>query len=485
MTDASVTSRNLSAVFLMRIAQFPFLALFVILVPRMMGSEGYGEFAFLLSIVAILTSFINLGIGDTCGRFVPELQATEGESGVTRFASNFLSFKSLVSPAVIIAMTPVLQWIYADRVSAASLILVALIVLVVDWESVVYSLLFGQNRLVVFSLREPLRRAVSLALILVLFPRFGLIGALTSTLLVEIAMLLLAAYWTRRSFALRDLRFDLGFLKPYLTFGIAVYLVWLLLSIWQRLGNVMIEHITRDSSQVAYFDIANQFFLVVISITVMVINSLIPMFSAFMLDGREGKMQAWTRRLVKYMSIVTMLAFGGLLLLGSDLIPIMIGQEFDAVFPNVMVLSSALFPSLLVQVGFVYAVVDKQPRRFLLALVVAVSVCIALSLALIPVYSSIGCSIATAASYWLMAALVLYPMRGHIGPLLKDIVVVLLPGAMLPLLAYFKADAWLNAALTGVFIAAYLALLFLIRALSIVELREIIDALRGRKAVPK
>jgi O-antigen/teichoic acid export membrane protein len=480
MTDASVTSRNLSAVFLMRIAQFPILALFVILVPRMMGPEVYGQFALLISIATILASLVNLGIGDTCGRYVPELQARGGNRAVVTFASNFLAFKSLVTIVALGLITPGLYWMYGNGASPVMFVIVALMVLVVDWESVVYSLLFGQNRLMRFSVREPLRRVVSLALILTLFPQFGLMGALFSTLMAELAMLVLGGYWTRKSFTLRDLRPDLGALEPYLKFGAAVYLVWLFLNLWQRLGNLLIEHLLRDSSEVAYFDIANQFFLVILSITVMIINSLIPIFSTFAQAGRGDTVAAWSRRLVKYVTILNMTAFGGLLILGADLIPMLIGGDFEDVYPNVIVLSVALFPSVLIQIGFVHAVVDKRPRRFLGALVLALAAYVLLSLALIPQFRSVGCSIATTASYWLMAALVTYPIRTRVGPVLKDACAVIAVGLPVLALALLKAETLMNLVLAASFILIYVSLLILLRWLTVSELRQVLDALRGR-----
>ena len=479
--DASITSRNLSAVFLLRIAQFPFLALFAILIPRMMGSETYGQFAFLISVIAILTSFLSLGIGEICGRFVPEAQSGADPAAVGALGSRLLAFKTAVSLPILALAFPALLWLYGNSFPATYLVLVLLIVLVADWGSVAYGLLFGLNKLVRVSLREPLRRAVSLLLILLLFPQFGLVGALFSTLLVESILLALGLYWTKGHFTAGQLRLDFDFLKPCLTFGFGLYLSWFLLNVWQRLGNVLINHVTNDSAAIAFFDLANQCFLVVISITVTIVNSLVPMFSKLLLQGKEDKILEWSARLVRYMSILSMLAFSTLLFAGSELIIFLFGEEFSQVFPNAAVLLLALFPSVFVQIGFVYAVLYKSPGKFLWALIVSLAAFVALSLVLIPSYSAMGCSAATAVSYYLMAGLAIYPFRDKAGPLLREGGITVGLGILALPLVLWKGEALWNVLLAVGFACAYMALLFVARVVSVKEVAEAVAALRGNK----
>ena len=462
----------------MRMAQFPFLALFVLLVPRMMGAETYGIFAFYISLVTIIGSMVNLGVGDTFGRFIPQLQAETEQGLVEKLVSNFLVIKTLVTLTVVAVLTPVLFQLYAGDVTWPLFAILAAIVIVVDWESVVYSLLFGQNRLLAFSVKEPLRRALSLGLIIWLFPQFGLLGALGSTLLVEVAMLVLGCYWTRHTLRRTKPGIDIRFLKPYLKFGFNVYLIWFLLNVWQRLGNIMIERLTGDPSQIAYFDIANQFFLIIISVTVMVINSLIPIFSTFQATGNVDRIQLWSRRIVKYMTIVNVMVVAGVLFLGSDLIPLLIGQDFEAVTPNLLILCIGLFASVLIQFGFVQAIVMSRPQEFLVALFASLVVFIVLSMFLIPRYQSAGCSTATVLSYFFMATLVLYPIRAQVKPILVDSFRAVAPGLLMLSLLPLKGSLVENVFLATAYLVAYGALLLLFRILSVNEVLEVVRSLR-------
>jgi O-antigen/teichoic acid export membrane protein len=322
----------------------------------------------------------------------------------------------------------------------------------------------------------------SLCFLLLLFPHFGLLGALISTLLVEVILVILGFYWTRDYVAFEELKLDLKFLEPCLRFGFALYLAWFLSNIWQRLGNVLIDYITGDARAVASFDLANQGFLVVISITVMVISSLIPMFSKFLLAGKEGKIAEWSSRLVRYVLILNMLAFAAVLFLGSELIPLLIGQEYADVFPNTVVLLLGLFPSVFVQIGFVYAILYKTPGRYFRALIGSVAVFVVLAVALIPGYSAMGCSIATALSYYVMAVIAIWPFRERVGALLREGGVVVGLGAFVFPMALWKGEVLTNVLLAAGFSCAYLLALFGTRVVSVREVREAWQALRGNAA---
>jgi hypothetical protein len=57
--EASVTSKNLSKVALLRVAQYPLIALFAIIVPRLMGPTLYGHYALFVSIVGMGTALLS------------------------------------------------------------------------------------------------------------------------------------------------------------------------------------------------------------------------------------------------------------------------------------------------------------------------------------------------------------------------------------------------------------------------------------------
>ena len=162
--EATITTRNISGVLLLRLVQFPFLALYVMLVPRIMGPEIYGELAFLISIITITSSLVNIGIGDIYGRFIPELEARNEWRSINILFTNMFALKTIITVTFTVVLFLMLNLAYGDRFLLGYFILIVITVMIIDLESVFYSLLFGLNKLVKFSLREPIRRMLSLAL---------------------------------------------------------------------------------------------------------------------------------------------------------------------------------------------------------------------------------------------------------------------------------------------------------------------------------
>src|SRR5206468_2387105 len=86
--EASVTSKNISTVTLLKVGQYPFLVASMMLIPRLMGPTIYGEYALLISIITMTASLIDFGGGtDVFGRFVPEFEVRGQSANVQRLAS--------------------------------------------------------------------------------------------------------------------------------------------------------------------------------------------------------------------------------------------------------------------------------------------------------------------------------------------------------------------------------------------------------------
>jgi O-antigen/teichoic acid export membrane protein len=477
--EASATTKNISVIVLLKAAQIPFLALFVMLVPRMMGPEIYGQYAVLISIIMIAATVICFGFtGEIFGRFVPEFEI-RGESGnIRRISSNVLALKCAIAPIISVVLFSILYFVYGDRYPITYFLFIVATVLVVDWGSVPYALLYGLNKLGKFASRDLIRRALSLTLILILFHYYGLFGAIMSNLLVEASFTMLTLFWTREYFRIKDFGIDLSFLKPYLRFGFVFYLSWGLLVVWQRLGNPLIDYMTHDSREVALFDIPNHIFLITAAFFFFVINSFVPIFTKLLLTGKEEKLIRWSMISMKYTGIICMVILWAFILVGPDLIPIIIGSEYRNIFPNGVVLLLGIFPMCLAQLGIVLATVYKQPIKYFQALCFAFFTFLVASILLIPQYASMGCSIATFISCMVLAVVMCFHFREKIVPYLADGVKTMALGfAFVPFL-FFRGSLITNLFLVVCSVATYALLLFAGRVLNLGEIREIIQAIR-------
>jgi O-antigen/teichoic acid export membrane protein len=477
--EASTTTKNISAVVLLKAAQYPFLALFVMLIPRTMGPEIYGQYALLISITLIAAAIVSFGFtGEIFGRFVPEFE-TNGEPGnIRRLSSNILAFKCAIGLVASVVLLAILYFAYGDRFPITYFLLIVAIVLVVDWGSVPYFLLYGLNQLGKFASRDLIRRALSLTFILILFHYYGLLGAITSNLLVEASFTMLTLFWTREYFRIENFEIDLSFLKPYLNFGFVFYLSCGLLIIWQRLGNALIDYMTHDSREVALFDIPNQIFLITTSAFYFITACFVPIFTKLLLTGKEEKLINWSMISMKYTGIICVIIIGAFMLVGPDLIPIIIGPEYTNMFPNGVVLLLSVVPMCLAQVGIVLATVYKRPQKYLQALCFALFTFLVAAILLIPKYASMGCSIATLMSCMVLAAMMCFHFRDKILPYLADGLKTIALGFVFIPFLFFREGLITNLFLVVCSVATYTLLLFGGRILNIGDIREIIQAIK-------
>ena len=477
--EASVTTKNISKVVLLKVVQYPFVALSVMLIPRMMGPEIYGDYALLTSIVVIAASIVDfMGYTNIFGRFVPEFEI-RGESGnIRKLFSNILSLKIVVDLIASVVLFAILHFTYGDRFPSPYFLLVVGVLLVGDLGSVPWTLLFGLNQLGKFALRDPIRKVLSLAFTLILFHYYGLSGAIMAYLLVEFSLALLYFFWTRKYFQVEDFRLDLFFLRPYLRFGFLFYVSHGLSDLWPRLGNPLILYITQDSREVALFDIPNQIFLFAVGITLVAIGYLVPVFTEFLSTGKEGKLMEWSTLIIKYTSVLCMITFWAFILTGRDLIPVVIGSKYNEIFLNGVVLLLGIFPMIIYELGVVFSVIYKEPRKYFLALCFALLAFLIASMWLIPKYSSLGCAIATLISCVVLALVMCIAFKGKLYPCLVDgFKVIIISFVFVPFL-FIRGTPINNFLLLGCLILAYALMLFAGKVLSLREIKNIVFAVR-------
>lgn len=479
--EASITTKNLSMITFSKVAQYPLLLLTIMVVPRMMGPAVYGEYALLISIITMTAAIIDFG-GDTAlfGRYVPEFEVLGERGNISRLSSQMLSFKLIVDLLVCSMLYAMLHFAYGDRYPAIYFVLIIAAVTVRDAQTVPNVLLFGLNKLWQFSLCDPVRRALSFVFILILFPYLGLLGALLSTFIVDVCIAALAYSWTKEYFHIKDFRVDLQFLKPYLLFCLTFYFSAGVMSMWQRMGNVLIQRITEDSKEVAFFDMANQIYLITISFTVFLIGSLVPIFTKLMLSGSHDKLVKWSKLIIKYTAILSVLIYGGYLLLGPDLIPIVIGPEYGKIFPNGTVILLGIFPMILAQMGLVYSAVYKQPRKYLFSLCLAFGSFLAASFVLIPPYRSMGCAISILLSSIVLATGMVLFFKENFSPCLPDLIKTTALGFVCIPFVYIRGGLITDIGLTLGAFSIYFVLLFLTRTLKAHEVKEIFQAILHR-----
>jgi O-antigen/teichoic acid export membrane protein len=482
-SDATGASKSLSEVAVLRVSQYPFIVLFALLVPRMMGPDTYGRYALFVSLIAMIDAFLDPGMAEISARVVPELQQLRNEAGIRTFFSRMLGFKIALDLLLGLVAAVSLRLIFPHVVESEFLWIMMSAVFVGDLGSAAYGLLFGLNRQSLCAARDPLRRAASVGLVIVLFHRFGLTGAIFSVVLVEGLLLGFNFAFVRRYVSLRELAPKWSYVAPLLRYGFLFYLSSGATNVWQRLGNTLIGQLRGDFRQIALFDLSNQLFLTATSFTLFIIVSLAPTFTRLRLEGKEGKLIDWSRRILTYNEIGCMAGLATWLLLGAQLIPILIGRQYDGLYANVAVLLCGAFPMVVIQLGLTLAIAYAEPIWYFAAVCTAVVSFVATAFVLIPANGSLGCCVATLVSCICCALVIGFRyranMRKSLGPALKSITL----GALLLVPCWLsRGSPSRNALLLVGFLAIYVTALFLTRVIVRAEFQQLWSALRHKSA---
>jgi O-antigen/teichoic acid export membrane protein len=477
--EARTTTQNISLVALLRTLQYPFLVVSAMLVPRVMGPDAYGQFALLVSLLIMATSFVDLGIGDICGRFVPELHVAGDEQRIKALGSRLLGLKIALDAIAVLLLLCVLPVLYGGRYPFSYFILIAAILVVVDLGTVPYYVIFGLNQLGKYALREPLKRLLSPGLTLVAFHYFGLFGAIASTLTVELGLALTYFLWARPHLGFPRLRIDdFGFLAPYLRYGGVFYASWILLALFQKLGNPLIQSATGSHAEVAAFDIANQIFWTAGAFIQGILGAFVPIFTRLLLTGREAKITVWSGVAVKYMTILCVVPIWGFLWLAPDVIPLVLGPAYTGVIPNALVLLPAIILMTFAQIGVVFSAVYKRPGNVLRALCLTLVAFLATAQPLTMAFGSFGCALATLLATVVLVVAVTIPFRDKLLPAIRGGCWSLGPAvALLPLL-FLRGNLLLNLALLTGSLGLYVIILFVARIVRFEEIIMFREALR-------
>jgi O-antigen/teichoic acid export membrane protein len=479
--EARVTTRNLSALVILKVSQYPFLFLFFVLVPRRMGPGWYGEYALFVSIVMISASVTNFGeASGIFSRFVPEFETQARPMDIRKIFVNMIFLQNLINLAAALSLLMAMQFFYSDMFSPAYVCLIGVIVVVRNNYSLYYALLFGLNDIARANSMLPLRRVLSLVLVLVLFHYFGLAGAIFSTLVVDVCLTIPAAYWTRKYISFRSADLDWAFMKPFLRYGLVFYVSGGLFAVWQKLGNVFIDRITHNTAEVAIFDIPNQMFLLMAGVILPFIFALAPIFTKLLLEGKERKLSKWSSIAGKYMGILCTATFFGFAACGRQLFSTILGPGFGGSYLNGVIQLAGIFPFVIVSMGILFSMVYKKPHRFFAALAVTiVSFAIAAGI-LIPLYGAAGCAVAMAVSCFVLGfVMYLYFMdelRQSILSLGKTVGIGVI---FLPLL-WARRGLAVSLALFAVFFAIYVLILLAAKVLSLEEIQTIRQAIRKK-----
>jgi O-antigen/teichoic acid export membrane protein len=479
--EAHITTKNISALLVLKLLQYPFLFLFIFTIPRLMGPTTYGNYALFISIVMIASSITDFGrASEIFSRFVPEFESNQRPKDRNKIFGNIIFLQNIITVIGGIVFFFVYYFSFTDQFPFAYIILVLCIIFIRNNYSVFYAFLFGLNDLAKSNAVVPLRRVLSLVGVLVLYHYFGFVGAIVSTLLVDLCLATPAVYWTRAYFSRRCLNFDLGFMKPYLRYGVVFYFSAGLFTVWQKIGNILIERLTHDARQVAIFDIPNQLFTLMLAFIIAISFAFAPIFTKFNLDDKLPKLMKWSSLSVKYLGVLCTIIFLGFAINGEQLITLAVGSEYGESYLNGVIQLTGLFPLVVAYQGVLFSIVYKQPKKYFISLVVSIACFIISAWVLIPIYKTIGCAASVAVSCLVHAVFMYFSFHRFLSACLPNFLKTIGFGAIFLLVIRTEYSFLGGLALFVGITIGYIAILFIGKVLTVDECKDIFRSLRKK-----
>jgi O-antigen/teichoic acid export membrane protein len=480
IVEARKTIRNVGLLMVQRGFHIIAGILFAILVPRMMGPDTYGRYALITSISLWFALISGLGAVPVMSHFVPQFVLRGDRAGLEKLVSNLLVLRmanGLLAAMVYLLLTS----LWLRELDWAVLSFVAGSVFVRTGANLFFALFLGLNQAARWGMGEIFRRWASLIFLVIGFYLGGLRGGCFGLLLTEIVVFSVGLWWSRDYLRRSELRLDRHFLSPFLEFSILFFAGNLLMNLTQRSGETLVRLISGDYVQVGYYGVAYAIYNTAAHAVWQFTMAFAPLLTMLLSSGDIETLKQWVERLLKWMAIGGMLSVFGVLLLGDNLLPLVLGADFRPVTLNLVPLTLSLLTMALGSVGRLLALTYDRPWAALKAAIIHLVAFWSFGPPLVIWGGSLAGCLSILVASTLSATYFTWQMRADLRYSLRDwALTIFLGGLFLPLL--LLRSSWLmNAALYGVFILGYGGLLIALRIVTLDEFTVIREALQQER----
>lgn len=359
----------------------------VIFMTRYLGSEGYGEYAYILAFVGFFGIFIDMGIDTVIVR-----ETSIDSSRMGKFVGNVLIMKFFLSIIVFIAA---LAGAYLLDVSNSKFTGIAIVSVILLFEAYKVPLdsYFRINLKMQYSSLATVVGSVvfATAVLLVIYFKGGIVHFLAAY-----ALSYIVDFFVTLSFSLKfvkpELDVDVGLWKHIIRSAFPVGLADIFMVTYGKLGILMLAWLQNDAA-VGYYAAASGLIYKLDIIPWALTISLLPVFSRYY-DMNKSKWERANLLNFKYLLVVSLPLAVFISLYSGGIIDLIFGEKFGA---SALVLSILIWSKVFVFLNFQLnrAIVSAgRQGLFTLAAGIMAVLNMALNLLLIPGYSFIGASYA-------------------------------------------------------------------------------------------
>jgi O-antigen/teichoic acid export membrane protein len=480
--EARITVRN--AGFLLAQRGFHIVAsfLFAVLVPRMMGPSDYGRYALLASLYLWFAWGTDLSSSQVMGRYVPHFVLQGKKEGLRKFFGNLLAV-NLVSGALCACLYLLFTALWLTDLDLILLVAMSVTLLFRAAGHPFFALFLGLNQAARWGMGEFLRHWLILVLVIIGFYVSSLRGAFLGLLLTDLTVLSIGVWWGKSYLSWRELRLDMHYLTPYLRFGLIFLIFNLLSAAFQGSGEVMVRIFYPDYVQVGYFGLAHNVSITISLIIPQFTIAFAPLMVTLQAQGKTEILKQWVEKLINALTAGGMFVVFGVLLLGNDLVPFVLGAAYRPVAANLLPLSITLWSQVLSSAAILLTVVYNYPRTAATSAVIRLAALWIVGPFLIAKWGSLGGCFAVLLASAICAGYLTWRMKRVISYSLRKWASIIVSGFIFLPLLWLQSSWPVNALLYAVFGAGYSVVLLLLRVVTLSEITALSQAFRSQNAI--
>jgi O-antigen/teichoic acid export membrane protein len=480
--EARITVRN--AGFLLAQRGFHIVAsfLFAVLVPRMMGPSDYGRYALVTSLYLWLVWGSDLSSSQVMGRYIPHFMLQGEKERLQKFFSNLLAV-SLLSGALCACLYLLFTSLWLTDLDLILLVTMSVTLLFRTAGHPFFTLFLGLNQAARWGMGEFLRHWFILFLVIIGFYLSSLRGAFLGLLLTELIVLSIGVWWGKPYLSWTELRPDVRYLAPYLRFGLIFLIFNLLSAAFQSSGEVLVRLFYPDYVQVAYFGLTNNVYLTIGLAIPQFTIAFAPLMITLQAQGKTENVRQWIERLINGLTVGGMFVVFGVLFLGNNLVPLILGAAYLPVAANLLPLSLTLWAQVLSSVAILLTLVYNTPKTAVMSAFIRLAALWIFGPFLIAKWGSLGGCFAVLLASAIYAGYLTWRMKGMITYSLRKWTSIIALGFIFLPLLWLRSSWSINVLLYAVFIIGYCIILIVLRIITLSEVLAIGRAFDSKNAM--
>ena len=509
---ASASSRaavwNFSIVGFNKLAQTVGSIAFVLLIPKMLGAEQFGQFAFVTSLLIIASRVGDLGMEDVLVRFIPESVSADKDEAVRRLAGRLMAVRLALG---LFSGLAAAIWALNTTTWMTPLqgVLIGLTISLYVLALLPFEILLGLGQAGKWTFNSSWRQFALILTLGLLFQvlDLGFDGVILALFVNQVFFVSLGLWWARAYLSWRHIRFDWLTLRPYLMAGGVFFAANLFLAAVHRGGALAIEVLTHDTAQIGFFDLGTSIYLMLFLSMTQAMIAVLPLASNLHAAGEQREVGRWFALLQRFGVVLAMMIVGGV----WGLAPVLVGPVFGEAFqPAIGTMRLSILALAVMMLGYpagMLSVVWREPHIRFWSTLCALAASLA-TMSAIPVWGANGAALAMVVGVMVYVLVIWYFVRRRIQqvrPLVglawgKGMLALVLGLVYLPLFALdtFSLESKLLSPLAGggsltaailvataattLATAVYLVLVFVFKVVSLHEIRLILRTLKHTRS---